>query len=84
MENIQNQSSNINEGKYKTFLKGQEILKTTINSIELDQEKYKILVKDKKKHKTAIRYPAVYPWDMSLCIVSSTGIVYWTRSSRHM
>ena len=43
MENIQNQSSNINEGKYKTFLKGQEILKTTINSIELDKEKYKIL-----------------------------------------
>ena len=42
MENIQNQSSNINEGNYKTFLKGQEILKTTINSIELDQEKYKI------------------------------------------
>jgi len=42
MENIQNQSSNINEGKYKTFLKGQEILKTTINSIELDKEKYKI------------------------------------------
>ena len=42
MENIQNQSSNIDEGKYKTFLKGQEILKTTINSIELDKEKYKI------------------------------------------
>ena len=42
MENIQNQFSNINEGKYKTFLKGQEILKTTINSIELDKEKYKI------------------------------------------
>ena len=40
MENIQNQSSDINEGNYKTFLKGQEILKTTINSIELDKEKY--------------------------------------------
>lgn len=43
MENIQNQSGNIKEGKYKTFLKGQEILKTTINSIELEQGKYKIL-----------------------------------------
>lgn len=42
MENIQNQSSNIKEGKYKTFLKSQEILKTTIKSIELDQEKYKV------------------------------------------
>ncbi len=40
--------------------------------------------KNKKKHKTARRYPAVYPWDMSLCIVSSTGIVHWTRYSRHM
>lgn len=42
MENTQNQSGSINKGKYKTFLKGQEILKTTINSIELEQEKHKI------------------------------------------
>ena len=42
MENIPNQSDNIKAVKYRTFLKGQEILKTTINSIELEQEKYKI------------------------------------------
>jgi len=42
MENIQNQSNNTIEGKYKTFLKSQEILKVIINSIKLDQEKHKI------------------------------------------
>ena len=42
MENLQNESGNINQANYKSFLKGQEILKATTNSIELEQEKYRI------------------------------------------
>ena len=40
MENKQNESSDINRGNRKNILKGQEILKTTLNSIELEREKY--------------------------------------------
>lgn len=41
MENKQNESRNINGENVKNILKGQEILKTTLNSIELEREKYR-------------------------------------------
>ena len=47
MENIQNQSNN---AKYKTLIKSKEILKTTINSIELEPANNKI-----KKNSTFIK-----------------------------
>lgn len=44
MERKQNEFNNLRETNYKSFLKGQEILKNSINSIEIEQSKYKVSV----------------------------------------
>lgn len=64
MENKYNESGDINRGNRKNILKGQEILKTTLNSIELEREKYRTqattLLLNSTTYKNNIKLNTVY------------------------